>query len=112
MQISAILQPAGKPRGYAGPVESRPSYFSLGPLVRHEPRPRFSAIAGSTPCFVELDSSAVIKLSGRDIAGDVIALVESRTAQIRAAAHRLHEEGFIAHEQEGPLIVVSAIDLD
>ena len=112
MQISAILHPAGRPSGYAGPVENRASHFSLGPLVRHEPRPRFRAVAGSTPYFVELDSSAVIKLSGRDIAGDVIALVESRTAKIRAAAHRLHQEGFVAHEQEGPLIVVSAIDLD
>ena len=64
------------------------------------------------PCFVELDSSAVIKLSGNDIVRDIIALVESRTAKIRATAHRLHDEGFLADSEDGPLILVSAIDLD
>ena len=63
------------------------------------------------PCIVELDSSAMLKLGGKDIGADATTRILSKAAQIRATAQRLHGQGFVAEDPNGPLIVISAIDL-
>lgn len=92
-------------------MENPDTTFDLGQLIKYHPRPRFEATAGGLPCIVELDSSAMIKLAGTDIGADATAQILSKAPQIRATAQRLHRQGFVAQDSNGPLIVISAIDL-
>ena len=85
---------------------------NLGALEGDSVRPIFRGSVAGLPFSVELDSSALIKLTQGHVGEARIAALENQRGRVRAAAQALYENGFLHEGGEDSRLVISALDLD
>ena len=80
----------------------------------HLGRTSFAAMAGDTKGLIELDNSAVAKLSGNALGAAGRGRVDERRADIEEAATRLYQAGCATPLPDDGrwLLLLSALDLD
>ena len=82
---------------------------SLGALEGDSVRPVFRGSVDGLPFAVELDSSALIKLTQGHIGDARIAALETQRGRVRAAVQSLYDNGFL--NAADPRLVISALDI-
>ncbi|TZG27185.1 hypothetical protein [Sphingomonas montanisoli] len=85
---------------------------SLGALEGDSIRPIFRGSVDGLPFAVELDTSALIKLTEGHVGENRIAALETQRGRVRAAAQALYDNGFLKDPAEDPRLVISALDID
>jgi hypothetical protein len=83
----------------------------LGSRIEGAPRPSFHASLDGEAAVVELDSSAVLKLSEPAGIAKLNAILDDKRDRISDAATRLARDGFASRGSNGIEIVVTALDL-
>lgn len=83
----------------------------LGSPIEGAPRPSFHASLNGEAAIIELDSGAVFRLAEHATAAQLPAILDSKRHQIREAAIRLAEDGFVTRRDEGIEILITALDL-
>ena len=85
------------------------SIVELGALEGDVAKPVFRASAGGIDFYVELDSSALLKLAGGHRVDDWKGAVEGERGRIRSAAQMLYDSGFVSGDMSR--LFVTAIDI-
>lgn len=82
----------------------------LGMLEGDATKPIIRASADGRDFLIELDSSALLKLAGKQSFTDWKGTVEAQRGRIRSAAQELFESGFLT-DDELPKLFLTAIDI-
>jgi hypothetical protein len=83
----------------------------LGPAIEGAHRPSFHASLNGEAAIVELDSGAVFRLAENAAIPDLPAVLQAKRDQIRDAASRLIQNGFVTRHPDRLEILVTALDL-
>jgi len=86
--------------------------LTLGRLFDDEGKPCFEAHSDEQELFIELDSSALLKLGDGALDEKLHAALDAKRSQIRAAAQNLLNKQFVQRADDGSVrVIISAIDI-